>query len=54
MSNPTNLQRETEGLGMVPATEIAAITLPEDVVQTDADGNLSLSKSLAVAASQAS
>lgn len=54
MSNPTNLQREAEGLGMVPATEIAAITLPEDVVQTDADGNLSLSKSLAVAASQAS
>ena len=38
---------------MVEATDVTSIPLPEDVVQTDADGDLSLSKSLAVAASQA-
>lgn len=54
LANPQNVERQAKGLGMVPAGEVASITLPEDVVQTDADGNLSLSKSLAVAASQAS
>lgn len=54
LANSENLQRQAKGLGMVPATEVTSITLPEDVVQTDASGNLSLSKSLAVAASQAS
>lgn len=54
LANPSNVQRQAEGLGMAPATEVATITLPEDVVQTTGDGSLSLSKSLAVAASQAS
>ncbi|HIT51800.1 MAG TPA: cell division protein FtsL [Candidatus Aveggerthella excrementigallinarum] len=53
LANPTNVKREAQGLGMVEATDVTSITLPEDVVQTGADGDLSLSKSLAVAASQA-
>lgn len=53
LANPANVKREAQGLGMAEATEVTSITLPEDVVQTGADGELSLSKSLAVAASQA-
>lgn len=52
VSNPTTIKREAEALGMKPAADIITLTLPEDVVQTNDRGELSLSKSLAVAASQ--
>ena len=34
LANPTNVKREAQGLGMVEATDVTSITLPEDVVQT--------------------
>ena len=40
-------------MGILVLNRPSDSTLPEDVVQTGADGDLSLSKSLAVAASQA-
>lgn len=50
MTSPTRLKAEAKGIGMVAPTSIETITLDTDVVTCDTAGNLSLSKSVAVAA----
>lgn len=48
LSNPTYIKTESAKLGMVQPSETASLSLAADIVSTDAQGNLSLSKSLAV------
>jgi cell division protein FtsL len=48
----SSLQNKASELGMSAPESTTTITLPEDVVATDADGNLSLSGSLSAMASQ--
>lgn len=50
LSNPSRVRQEAERLGMAAPTEVGTIVMPVDVVQTDDDGALSLSKSVAAAA----
>ncbi|MGI6105773.1 MAG: cell division protein FtsL [Raoultibacter sp.] len=50
LSNPTYIKSEAAKLSMVAPGETAVITLPQDVVTTDASGNLSLAASLKAAA----
>ncbi len=50
LSNTTHIKTESAKLGMVQPSETAAIALPADIVATDTQGNLSLSKSLTIAA----
>lgn len=50
LSNPTRVKTEATALGMVAPENIETIVLSEDVVALNDAGNLSLSRSLAVAA----
>lgn len=50
MTNPARLKKEAEAIGMVAPGSVEVITLEADVVTCDDEGNLSLSKSVAVAA----
>lgn len=50
LSNPTRIKTEAAKLGMAIPDNTHFITLPEDIVVTDAQGNLSLSGSIAAAA----
>ncbi|MDO4290141.1 MAG: cell division protein FtsL [Eggerthellaceae bacterium] len=50
LSNSTHVKEQAAALGMAVPDEVASITLAEDVVKTDAEGNLSLSQSARVAA----
>lgn len=54
LSNPSRIKAQAEAMGMIaPAPEFSEqITLPEDIVVTDAAGRLSLSGSLAAMAIQ--
>ncbi|MEF9925082.1 MAG: cell division protein FtsL [Eggerthellaceae bacterium] len=52
LSNPSYVKQAAAALSMGAAAGSAALTLPADVVSTDASGNLSLSQSLAAAAHQ--
>lgn len=49
LSNPVALKGKAAGLGMAEAAETGTLTLPKDVIVTDASGNLSLSGSLKAA-----
>lgn len=50
LSNPTRVKKEAASLGMASPESVGTIVLDKDVVVTDDNGNLSLSKSLSVAA----
>lgn len=50
LSNPTSIKEKAAELGMAPATDVLQINLEEDIVKTDADGNLALAGSLKAAA----
>lgn len=50
LSNPTRVKQAAAGLGMESPESVDTITLDRDVVATDAQGNLSLSQSVAIAA----
>ncbi|BAK44139.1 hypothetical protein [Eggerthella sp. YY7918] len=50
LTNPTRLKREAAAIGMAAPETIGTINLAADVVVCDAEGNLSLSKSVAAAA----
>ncbi len=50
LSNPTRVREEAAELGMVEATDVSFIAMPQDVVVTDESGTLSLSQSVATAA----
>ncbi|MCL2889002.1 MAG: cell division protein FtsL [Eggerthellaceae bacterium] len=50
LSEPSYVKKEAASLNMVPESDPVAIVLAEDIVTTDADGNLSLSLSLRAAA----
>lgn len=52
VASPTNLRDKAEKLGMSAAESSETIKLSKDVVKTDADGNLSLSLSLAAVAKE--
>lgn len=52
LGTPANLKRSAEKLGMSQPEYSETVMLGEDVVATDDSGNLSLSKSLAVAAQE--
>lgn len=52
LSNSTYIKTQATGLKMEEATEVATITLAQDVVATDEAGNLSLSSSLKTASLQ--
>lgn len=54
LSDANYVKKQAEALGMGEAAETTVVTLSEDVIATDANGNISLAKSMAVAASQAS
>lgn len=54
LSDTNYVKKQAEALGMGEAAETTVVILPEDVVATDDNGDISLSKSLAIAASQAS
>lgn len=54
LSDANYVKKQAEALGMGEPAETTVLVLPQDVVAKDANGNVSLSKSLAVAASQAS
>ena len=49
LSNPTRIKTEAVKLGMNEPTQTHFMSLPEDVVVTDEQGNLSLSGSIAAA-----
>lgn len=54
LSNPSSVKQEAASrLGMSEPSEALTITLGEDVVATDANGNLSLSASVQAASAQA-
>ncbi|WP_165044393.1 MULTISPECIES: cell division protein FtsL [unclassified Adlercreutzia] len=46
LASSTRVKNMATGLGMAAPTSVENLTLPEDVVATDANGALSLSKSL--------
>lgn len=50
LSNPQRVRQQASALGMVAATEVGTIVLPQDIVATADDGSLSLSESVARAA----
>lgn len=50
LSNPTRVKAEANGLKMTAPESVATISLDQDVVATNDDGSLSLSKSVALAA----
>ncbi len=50
LSNPSRIKSEASALGMSAPESSSKIVLPEDIVATDAAGNISLSQSLAAAA----
>lgn len=50
LSNPTRIKSEASSLNMAEPGSVATIDLGQDVVATDGNGNLSLSKSIALAA----
>lgn len=50
LSNPTSIKDKAKALGMGVATETIQINLAEDIVKTDADGNITLAGSLKAAA----
>lgn len=50
LSNPTYIKSEATKLNMVTPAESTVVTLSQDVVATDASGNLSLAASLKAAA----
>lgn len=52
LSNPTHIKDAASALGMAAAADTTVIDISEDVVVTDEDGGLSLSGSVAAAASQ--
>ncbi len=52
LGNPVNVKRAAKKLGMSQPVYSETVMLGEDVVATDEAGNLSLSKSLAVAAQE--
>lgn len=52
LGNPANLKRSAEKLGMSQPAQVETVMLGDDVVATDGSGNLSLSKSLAIAAQE--
>ena len=55
LSNPANVKQEAASrLGMAEPGEALTITLGEDVVATDANGNLSLASSVEAASARAS
>ena len=51
LSNPQRVRQQAAALGMAAATEVGTLVLPEDIVATGDDGALSLSESVARAAS---
>ena len=53
LSNPTHVKEQAAALGMAVPSEVTSIDLADDVVKTDAEGNLSLSESARVAAANA-
>lgn len=50
LSNPTTVKNAATALGMAAPDETVQLALSEDVVKTDEEGNLSLSRSVAAAA----
>lgn len=50
--NPTNIKRAAKKLGMSAPASTETLMIGEDIVALDDNGNLSLSKSLAVAAAE--
>lgn len=52
LTNPTAVKKAATKLGMAAPTSTETIKLSKDVVATDDSGNLSLSKSLAIAAKE--
>lgn len=52
LSNSTHIRVEAASLGMAPPVNTESVVLPADVVTTDAQGNLSLSGSIAAIANQ--
>lgn len=50
LTNPTHVKQEAKALKMSAPETVGVIELAKDVVVTEADGTLSLSKSVAVAA----
>lgn len=50
--NPTNIKRAAKKLGMSAPASTETLMIGEDIVALDDNGNLSLSKSLAVAATK--
>lgn len=52
LSNSTHIRVEAASLGMAPPLSTEAVVLPPDIVATDAEGDLSLSGSIAAIANQ--
>ena len=50
LSNSNRVRSQAEKLGMAAPAEVGTITMPEDVVSTNDDGSLSLSRSVETAA----
>ncbi len=50
LSNSTRVRQQAEKLGMAAPAEVGTITMLEDVVSTNDDGSLSLSRSVETAA----
>ena len=50
LSNSSRVRSQAEKLGMAAPAEVGTITMPEDVVSTNDDGSLSLSRSVETAA----
>lgn len=53
LSSPTNIRNQAaaDKLNMAAPTEVTTLTLPADVVATDSEGNLSLSRSVSALSS---
>ena len=49
LSNSTRVRMQAEKLGMAAPAEVGTINMPEDVVSTNDDGSLSLSRSVETA-----
>lgn len=49
LSNSTRVRMQAEKLGMAAPAEVGTINMPEDVVSTNDDGSLSLSRSVEIA-----
>lgn len=52
LSNPTRIKGEATGLGMSTPDQTVFISMPADIVAKDAEGNLSLSGSMAALAGE--